>query len=105
MNHLHLRKPHHSSEGATSDPTTLVEDKTRTPSVGYQYQESAQNFPAPEHMKATAPVEYSDQKAADLAHRASQAGREDLRDMLDHFVQQRQEAEKSYDPALVFQQM
>jgi hypothetical protein len=102
MNHLH--RPHHHSKETTSD-STPNDSKMRSSSIGYQYQETSQNFPAPEHMKVKAPVEYSDPKAADLARRATEAGRDDLKDMLEHFVHQQEEAKKNYDPALMFQQM
>ena len=69
------------------------------PSYGYQYVENEQNFPHPSSVSKDIGKEmkYTDPKAADMARRASESGREDLTEMLNYHLRQQELGKKSID--------
>ena len=69
---------------------------------GYQYEENAQNFAHPSSVAKEygKEMKYSDPKAAELARRASESGREDQKEMLNYFLRQQELGKKSVDNSI-----
>jgi hypothetical protein len=66
---------------------------------GYQYEENEQNFAHPSSAAKDIgkPMNYSNPKHAELARRASEAGRDDLREMMNYHLRQQEIGKKSID--------